>query len=663
MKPKLYLFLPLLAAMVAAMQVNPKRTKANLNALTSGGKAHIEVLDAHHAGGSTSRMATAIEVGSSQVKAGAKSTLWLLNEDGAYIKALPGALNLPVSWEGYDSLIVELYADEPIDVELSVVGHRSRLNKEVSLDENGTLRRLALPLHELPLVSHGNSVYAPNYIAIQAEAETYPAQVHIADMYLHGMTDWRSRPVIDAFGQRIDAQWPGKVKADNDLAHQLIEERKDISHKGHRPTEKRLHKLHHQQGGCFTIMQQDGWYTFKAPDKQPFWSLGVTGVRPKSSTNLSDVTKVKGREQIFSHLPTEVPQAWQDPEHVSFYARNAIRKYGSLAGWRTMAETRLPSFGINTLGNWSDTLMFAKARIPYTVALSTLGGKLDRYRLVHNFPDIYKPGFEKALDSAWAHVARLKDQHMLIGYFVDNEQHWQDMRLLDAPASSPLRLEWLRLVKKKYKDLAKLNAAAKTRFASFEEVRQLRQDKMPAVLAPIYRELELDYAEDYFRLVRKKLESLDDRHLYLGCRFTKRLISEDLARIVSRYADVVTVNIYDSIPTLARQWHELTRKPILVGEFHFPQAGPRQVLPTYQAFSMEDRKRMTIQYIKECATTPGVIGCHWYQYADQPLTGRGNDGENQIVGLVDVTDKPHPELRDAFRIAADSLPHWRPGLK
>ena len=34
------------------------------------------------------------------------------------------------------------------------------------------------------------------------------------------------------------------------------------------------------------------------------------------------------------------------------------------------------------------------------------------------------------------------------------------------------------------------------------------------------------------------------------------------------------------------------------------------------------------------------VGAHWFQYLDQPVTGRWLDGENGHLGLVGITDVP-----------------------
>ena len=45
---------------------------------------------------------------------------------------------------------------------------------------------------------------------------------------------------------------------------------------------------------------------------------------------------------------------------------------------------------------------------------------------------------------------------------------------------------------------------------------------------------------------------------------------------------------------------------------------------------------------------PELVGTHYFQWADQPSTGRF-DGENDNIGLVDVTDRPYPELVEALK--------------
>ena len=43
------------------------------------------------------------------------------------------------------------------------------------------------------------------------------------------------------------------------------------------------------------------------------------------------------------------------------------------------------------------------------------------------------------------------------------------------------------------------------------------------------------------------------------------------------------------------------------------------------------------------------MGTHWFQWKDEPTTGRVYDEENYQIGFVDVADTPYPETIDASR--------------
>lgn len=93
-------------------------------------------------------------------------------------------------------------------------------------------------------------------------------------------------------------------------------------------------------------------------------------------------------------------------------------------------------------------------------------------------------------------------------------------------------------------------------------------------------------------------------------------------------------------------------KPILIGEFHFGALdrgmfheglGPKA--------NLAERAAAYLAYVRSVADCPSFVGCHWFQYVDEPITGRWFDGENYNIGLVDVTDSPYPELIAAAKKA------------
>ena len=59
-------------------------------------------------------------------------------------------------------------------------------------------------------------------------------------------------------------------------------------------------------------------------------------------------------------------------------------------------------------------------------------------------------------------------------------------------------------------------------------------------------------------------------------------------------------------------------------------------------------------YLSDALDHPNFVGAHWFQWADQPVTGRP-DGENFGVGLVTLVDRPVKTLNDALRKASREL--------
>jgi hypothetical protein len=73
-----------------------------------------------------------------------------------------------------------------------------------------------------------------------------------------------------------------------------------------------------------------------------------------------------------------------------------------------------------------------------------------------------------------------------------------------------------------------------------------------------------------------------------------------------------------------------------------------------QAMNQGGRAAGYHYYVEQCAAPPAVIGTHWFQWLNQPVTGR-NDDENYNLGFVDVADQPYPEMVGSARLAHDRL--------
>jgi hypothetical protein len=119
--------------------------------------------------------------------------------------------------------------------------------------------------------------------------------------------------------------------------------------------------------------------------------------------------------------------------------------------------------------------------------------------------------------------------------------------------------------------------------------------------------------------------------------------------------DVFSVNIYRYAPARSSfdRLHRLTGKPIIIGEFHLGTSERGMSAGLVQAMNQAERAAGYRYYVEQSAAHPAVIGTHWFQWLDQPVTGR-NDGENYNIGFIDVTDQPYAEM-----VAGAKLTHAR----
>ena len=88
--------------------------------------------------------------------------------------------------------------------------------------------------------------------------------------------------------------------------------------------------------------------------------------------------------------------------------------------------------------------------------------------------------------------------------------------------------------------------------------------------------------------------------------------------------------------------------PAIIGEFHFG-ALDRGMFHTGLVAAPTSGSGPIHPLRRKRGRHPCIVGCHWFQYVDQPTTGRTYDGENYNIGFVTVTDTPYPEMVEAAR--------------
>jgi hypothetical protein len=475
-------------------------------------------------------------------------------------------------------------------------------------------------------------------------------------------------PFVDEFGQFKHGDWPGKLHGAAEFAARLKAEDADLAaHPA--PADRDAYggwaagpQL--EATGFFRTAKHDGRWWLVDPDGRLFWSQGMDCVRQGAETPLTDRTnyfeKLPPRTGEFAPFYGSQGRAsvgyYTNANHVlnfNFTGANLQRKYG--ADWRERdvdrAHRRLASWGYNTVGNWSEWAVLAKRRTPYVCTVSASSPPIaGSHGYWGKFPDPFHPAFAQALRKALAKDQSAGDKWCL-GYFVHNELAWGGETslaeaALQSPPDQPAKREFLADLGKKYGDIARLNAAWGTQHATWEALRaaQSAPDAKRAKedLTAFYTRI----AERYFEVCRAEVKRVAPQQLYLGCRFAWR--NELAVRAAAKCCDVLSFNRYEYSVALDKP-PEGVDLPIIIGEYHFG-ALDRGLFHTGLKATQDQNDRATKYraYLEGALQNTWIVGAHWFEYRDEPLTGRF-DGENYQIGFVDVCDNPYPETVAAAR--------------
>ncbi|CAD5109230.1 beta-agarase [Zestomonas carbonaria] len=341
--------------------------------------------------------------------------------------------------------------------------------------------------------------------------------------------------------------------------------------------------------------------------------------------------------------------------------------------WAALSLDRLQAWGFNTLGNWNDAPLREAARLPYTIPLSisgdyaTISTGLDWWG---GMPDPFDPRFAMAAERAIAIATRdHRDDPWLLGYFTDNELAWagpgEGPRARYALAYGTLRLTtdvpakraFLKQLRDKYRNHEGLSAAWGIELPAWELLEDpgfeapLPSPEHPAIEQD-FQDFQRLFADTYFKTVVDSLKWHAPNHLLLGGRFASS--TPEAVASCARYCDVLSFNFYTREPQQGYDFAALREldKPVLIGEFHF---GSRDRGPFWggvqEVYKEEERGSAYANYLKKALAEPFIVGAHWFQYLDQPVTGRLLDGENGHLGLVGITDRPYQGFVTAVRKA------------
>lgn len=481
-----------------------------------------------------------------------------------------------------------------------------------------------------------------------------------------------SRKMVDALGQRIEGEWPEKVKNATSLVSYLQGERKKAQARNQYPEGWDAYggwkQIKFDATGFFhTHYNGKRWYLVDPLGNVFFSNCICYGAR------LGVFGFADGLENLFEELPSDT-QCWttaiQIPEYqkrygtdmggqrklCNFARANMILAFGDSwrDAWREIATSRMKKWGFNTIGVGVNTYeddnvddFLKKADMPFVVTLKDF--PKTKHMIYRDFPDVFSKEYTEASNLfATRQLRKYKKNPWMIGYFITNEPEWlfqqsvnPAKQLLSTKENLESRKELERFLKKRYQTISKMNEIWNTAFVSFEQIclpttftEQAEKDMVQFRNILIHR---------YCQVPSEAAKKADPDHMNLGMRYN-RLTPDEFAG--NAEFDVCSFNCYrlSPLPMLDIAKAEDIKRPAIIGEWHITANDGRAFVPGLVSVqNQKERAEACRNYIEQAAAHPCCIGIHYFEMNDQPLLGRF-DGECMQHGLVSVCNVPYEEM-------------------
>ena len=470
--------------------------------------------------------------------------------------------------------------------------------------------------------------------------------------------------LVDQFGQPLKKDYPGKITSEDDLKNDIAADEAyydsltppatDIY--GGLPDSGTKYKL--KNTGFFHLEKIDQRDVLVDPAGNLFFELGLCPIAP-----MSDYTLTGGRRDSFTWLPSTPEEKAQYKSSFqggyepifSFYRANMIRKYGkpfdeeAMSG---MAVDRIRKWGFNAEGAFGiESKTMAAMNLPYTtfvpIGLPDVPGE-------SKVPDPFTDDAEKKMDDA---MTKGLDPHvndpLIIGFYLGNEQHFEDLaRLIPTLKGSKVgaKKRLVQMFQEKYKDVAKFNEAwqPKTLATSFDDLIDMPLSITTQAAADDMKDFQDFFTDTYYGMVARVFHKHDAHHLLIGSRWQPGTSnSKVLLKNAGKYMDIISVNYYTYgiEKDFVQKIHDLTGRPLLMSEWHYGSGSDAATGGAAKSVKSQTERGMGYRnYVETIATLPYVVGTEWFSYLDEPVTGRffeGYNGESGNVGLISGTDRPY----------------------
>lgn len=588
-------------------------------------------------------------------------------------------------WRGWGQLVVDVENRSPRKVEFGVL-IRAKEGSRVTGESAGFAlpleagERVAwpIPLRHLPYTHSGYDWRIDGAKRFNGWGRTPLDDVrevrlciwnedNTGRVVLHALTladkfEWRGW--VDEFGQRADMTWPRKVSSVRDMKLADQREKRELED-ARRFTDRDEYQAWVggptlQATGLFRVEKYKGRWWFVAPNGHLYFCTGMDCVLSWMSAPITEQTR-----PAYSWLPdaqSEFSSAWMTEEGVkmfSFYRANLRRKWGAdfEKRFHQRAEARQLAWGFTSVGNWSDRAQLEARKLPYV----TMGpGAWYEWAEMKPLPmvtekivDVWHADFEAAAhELARATLSMFKGDPWCIGHFIYNELDWPvfHKRVLALPADQAAR-KWVSgELQKRYGTIQRLNRAWGTTSADFDSLRWPYEKEVPPDVAADrdMREVRAAFAERWYRIWAEAVREACPGHLVLGSRINQGDSYPEVIEACARHCDVVSFNHYEHLPdrALFDRINARIDKPLFIGEYGHNSLDDGLLTMFVPVADQRERGVGFRSYTEQLAAMPYFVGCHFFQYLDEPITGRF-DSETAFNGFVNVADIPSPYLVEA----------------
>lgn len=482
--------------------------------------------------------------------------------------------------------------------------------------------------------------------------------------------NYQSQAYIDELGQLKAKDWFGKSINAKSLKENL---RKELEHYQNYPPQDRemslyggWKKLKFERTGFFRTEYDGSNWWLVDPDGYATFSLGIDCIRPNSPM------KVSGMEHLISWLPSrtgEYADAWID-DQFDYGISNMIRAFGEdwYNKWSELNKFRLKDWKVNTIANWSEGEFIKSSQLPYVYPMEDFPST--DVKIYRDFPDVFSREYEENAKKFSKQLKPLRNDKMLVGYFMRNEPHWAFIDQLNLTETMLLepelfvsKLEFINRLVAKYVTIEQLNLAWRTNYQSFDELKDPHKIELSSS-----KNRKDDFASFNRSLIARYVEipsfyckKVDPNHLNLGMRYAW-LSNDDILAGCETF-DVFSINSYQSRPDRKQidRISEKLKMPVMIGEFHFGASDVGMLAYGIRATSNQhDRGLCYRYYVEQAATIPSLIGVHYFQFNDQPVLGRF-DGENYQIGMIDVCQQPYQAFIEEIKLAHERIYGIRTG--